>query len=140
MCLQDFPRLACLFDPEFTPPLRTDLTIDERAGVRLLEERAIAALLIALWCVLIFDRLLSHLAEASVTRPSKIAAPAAPATLRVTIVRWKAPSAELRSCPCPPPLLQFHRFCYETNLNKPQQKSHRLRSGQANKNYFRVLT
>ena len=55
------PRLACLFDPEFTPPLRIDLAVDERAGVRLLEERAIAAFLIALWCVLIFDRLLSHL-------------------------------------------------------------------------------
>src|SRR6516164_5917313 len=55
------PRSACLFDPEFTPALRTDLAVDERAGVRLLEERAIAALLIALWCVLIFDRLLSHL-------------------------------------------------------------------------------
>ena len=54
-------RLTCLFNPEFTPAFRTDLALDERAGVRLLEQRAIAALLIALWCVLIFDRLLSHL-------------------------------------------------------------------------------
>src|SRR6516225_6532798 len=55
------PALTCLFDPEFTPALRTDLAVDQRAGVWLLEERAVAALLIALWCVLIFDRLLSHL-------------------------------------------------------------------------------
>ena len=54
-------RLAWLFGPEFTPALRTDLAIDERAGVRFLEQRAVAALLIALWGVLIFDRLLSHL-------------------------------------------------------------------------------
>ena len=47
------PRLACLFDPEFTPAFRTDLAVDERAGVRLLEERAIAALLIVLWCVVV---------------------------------------------------------------------------------------
>ena len=49
------PRSASLFDPEFTPALRTDLAVDQRAGVWLLEERAVAALLIALWCVLIFD-------------------------------------------------------------------------------------
>ena len=55
------PRLACLFDPEFTPALGTDLAIDERAGIRLLEEGAVATLLITLWCVLIFDGLLSHL-------------------------------------------------------------------------------
>ena len=54
-------RSALLLDPEFTPALRTDVAVDDRAGVRLLEERAIAALLIVLWCVLIFDRLLSHL-------------------------------------------------------------------------------
>ena len=54
-------RSACLFDPEFTPAFRTDLAVDKRARARLLEERAIAALLIALWCVPIFDRLLSHL-------------------------------------------------------------------------------
>ena len=38
-----------------------NLAVNERAGVRLLEERAIAALLVTLWCFLIFDRLLSHL-------------------------------------------------------------------------------
>src|SRR6516165_6410057 len=54
------PRSACLFGPEFTPALRTDLAVDDRAGVRLLEERAIAALLIVLWCVLIVDRFLAH--------------------------------------------------------------------------------
>ena len=43
------PRSACLFDPEFTPALRTDLAVDERAGVRLLEQRAVTALLISLW-------------------------------------------------------------------------------------------
>jgi len=52
---------ASLFDPEFTPARRTDFTVDQRARVWLLEQRAVAALLIALWCVLIFDRLLSHL-------------------------------------------------------------------------------
>jgi hypothetical protein len=36
-------RSACLFDPEFTPALRTDLAIDERAAVWLLEQRAVAA-------------------------------------------------------------------------------------------------
>src|SRR5215470_7145541 len=61
ICACRTSRSACLFDPEFTPALRTDLAIDQRAGVRLLEERAVAALLIALGCVLIFDRLLSHL-------------------------------------------------------------------------------
>ena len=55
------PRSARFFDPEFTPALRTDLAVDQRAGVRLLEERAIAALLIALWRVLIFGDLRSHL-------------------------------------------------------------------------------
>jgi hypothetical protein len=55
------PRSACLFDPEFTPARRTDFTVDQRAGARLLEQRAVAALLIALWCVLIFGDLLSHL-------------------------------------------------------------------------------
>jgi hypothetical protein len=55
------PRSACLFDPEFTPAFRTDLAIDECAGVWLLKQRAVAALLIALWCVLILNRLLSHL-------------------------------------------------------------------------------
>src|SRR5262249_36297821 len=53
--------LACLFDPEFTPARRTDFTIDQRAGVRLLEQRAVAAPLIAFWCILIFGDLLSHL-------------------------------------------------------------------------------
>jgi hypothetical protein len=55
------PCSASLFDPEFTPARRTDFAVDQRAGVRLLEQRAVAALLIAFWCVLIFDRLLSHL-------------------------------------------------------------------------------
>ena len=54
-------RLAGLFDPELAPTLWAYLAVDQRAGIRLLEQRAIAALLIALWCVLIFDRLLSHL-------------------------------------------------------------------------------
>ena len=84
------PRSACLFDPEFTPALGTDLAIDERAGIRLLEEGAVATLLITLWCVLIFDGLLSHLSGSPVTRPSKTAAPAAPATLPVTIVRLES--------------------------------------------------
>ena len=42
------PGLASLFDPEFTPAGRTDFTVDERAGVRLLEQRAVAALLLLL--------------------------------------------------------------------------------------------
>ena len=86
--LQDF-RSTCLFDPEFTPPLRTDLAVDERAGVRLLEERAIAALLIALWCVLIFHRLLSHLGGSFLNWcKSAAAAPVAQAVrLRMTTVR-----------------------------------------------------
>jgi len=59
-------RLACtvstsLFDPELTPACRTDVAIDERARIRLLEERAVVALLISLWCVLIFGHFLSHL-------------------------------------------------------------------------------
>ena len=54
-------RSASLFDPEFTPARRTDFTVNECAGVRLLKQRAVAAPLIALWCVLIFGRLLSHL-------------------------------------------------------------------------------
>jgi len=58
--LQDVAPSACLFGPEFTPALRTDVAVDDRAGVRLLEERAIAALLIVLWCVLIVDRFLAH--------------------------------------------------------------------------------
>ena len=31
------PGLTNLFDPEFTPARRTDFTVDQRAGVRLLE-------------------------------------------------------------------------------------------------------
>jgi hypothetical protein len=54
------PRSACFFDPEFTPTRRTDFAIDERTGIRLLEQRAITTLLIALWCGLIFGRFLSH--------------------------------------------------------------------------------
>ena len=60
MPLQPRRRSAWLFGPEFTPALRTDLAVDDRAGVRLLEERAIAAILIVLWCVLIVDRFLAH--------------------------------------------------------------------------------
>jgi hypothetical protein len=36
------PRSAWLFGPESTPAFRTDLAVDERAGVRLLEQRAVA--------------------------------------------------------------------------------------------------
>ncbi len=43
------PRSALFFDPEFTPALRTDFAVDKRAGIWLLEQRAVAALLIALW-------------------------------------------------------------------------------------------
>jgi hypothetical protein len=61
MGLQDFVRAsASLFDPEFTPALGTDLAIDQRAGVWLLKLRTVAALLIAFWRALLFDRLLSH--------------------------------------------------------------------------------
>jgi hypothetical protein len=45
-------RLACPFDPELTPGLRTDLAIHERAGVWRLKKRTVAAFLVALWCVL----------------------------------------------------------------------------------------
>jgi hypothetical protein len=31
------PGLTSLFDPEFTPSRRTDFTVDQRAGIRLLE-------------------------------------------------------------------------------------------------------
>ena len=37
------PRLACLFDPEFTPAFWTDVAVNERAAVWLLEQRAVAA-------------------------------------------------------------------------------------------------
>ena len=59
--VKDFLCSAYLFDPEFTPACRTNFTVDQRAGVRLLEQRAVTALLIALWCVLTLDRLLRHL-------------------------------------------------------------------------------
>jgi hypothetical protein len=52
--------LTSLFDPEFTPARRTDFTVDQRTGVRLLEQSAVAAVLIALWGFLIFGDLLSH--------------------------------------------------------------------------------
>jgi hypothetical protein len=52
---------AGLLDPEFAPAGRADFTVDQRARVRLLEQRAVAALLIALWGLLVFCDLLSHL-------------------------------------------------------------------------------
>lgn len=52
---------AGFLDPEFTPAGRADFTVDQRARVRLLEQRAVAALLIALWGLLIFGNLLGHL-------------------------------------------------------------------------------
>jgi hypothetical protein len=51
---------AGFFDPEFAPALRADLAVDQRAGIRLLEQRAIAALLIALWRILVLHRCLLH--------------------------------------------------------------------------------
>ena len=63
--LQSFLALARasagFLDPEFTPAGRADFTVDQRARVRLLEQRAVAALLLALWGLLIFGDLLSHL-------------------------------------------------------------------------------
>lgn len=52
---------AGFLDPEFTPAGRADFTVDQRACARFLEQRAVAALLIALWGLLIFGDLLSHL-------------------------------------------------------------------------------
>ena len=63
---------------------RTDVAIDERARIRLREERAVVALLISLWCVLIFGHFLSHLGGIGA---SDAAGPAAHARLRTTTVR-----------------------------------------------------
>ena len=42
------PLSADLFNPEFAPARRAYLAVDQRAGVRWLEQRAVAALLIVL--------------------------------------------------------------------------------------------
>jgi len=53
-------RLAGLFDPELAPTLWAYLAVDQRAGIRLLEQRAITALLIPFWGILVCDRGLTH--------------------------------------------------------------------------------
>ena len=53
-------RLAGLFDPELAPTLWAYLAVDQRAGIRLLEQRTVAALLIALWRILVRHRGLAH--------------------------------------------------------------------------------
>jgi hypothetical protein len=53
-------RSAGLFDPKFAPPLRAYLAVDQRTGIRLLEQRAVAALLIPLWGILVSNRRLAH--------------------------------------------------------------------------------
>ena len=51
---------AGLFDPELAPTLWAYLAVDQCAGIRLLEQRAVAALLIAFRRVLVCQRRLAH--------------------------------------------------------------------------------
>ena len=53
-------RSAGLFDPELAPTLWAYLAVDQCAGIRLLEQRAIAALLIPFWGILVCHRGLTH--------------------------------------------------------------------------------
>lgn len=50
-----------LFDPEFAPALGTDFAVDQRAGARLLEQGAVAALLIIFRRILVSHGFLIHL-------------------------------------------------------------------------------
>jgi hypothetical protein len=54
------PLLADLFNPEFAPARRTYITVDQCALIGFLKKRAVAALLVALRCVLVLDRRLFH--------------------------------------------------------------------------------
>ena len=51
---------AGFFHPEFAPALRADITVDQRASIGVLEQRAVAALLITLWGILVCNRGLAH--------------------------------------------------------------------------------
>jgi hypothetical protein len=51
---------AGLFDPEFAPALRAYFAVDKCASIWLLEQRAVAALLITLWRILVLHRRLLH--------------------------------------------------------------------------------
>src|SRR5215471_10433696 len=51
---------AGFFDPEFAPALRADITVDQCASIGVLEQRAVAALLITLWGILVGHRRLAH--------------------------------------------------------------------------------
>ena len=53
-------RSAGLFDPELAPTLWAYLAVDQCAGIRLLEQRAVTAVLIALWGILVSHRGLAH--------------------------------------------------------------------------------
>src|SRR5262249_31225297 len=52
---------AGLFDPEFAPTFWADIAVNKGASVRLLEQRAIAALLIIFRRILVRHRFLIHL-------------------------------------------------------------------------------
>ena len=51
---------AGFFHPEFAPALRADITVDQGASIGVLEQRAVAALLITLWGILVCNRGLAH--------------------------------------------------------------------------------
>ena len=81
-------RSAGFFDPEFAPPGRADRAVDQSAGARRLEQRASAALLIALWRSLITDRRLRHFCRGFSHRSMSLLGSTAPNCQRPSYVSF----------------------------------------------------